>query len=297
MYKEIAIVAPTASGKTALSINLAHKTNSIILSLDSLSVYKEIDIASAKPSLKEREGIVHFGIDKIFPNEIFDVVEFIDEYKKAREYAIQNSKNLIIVGGTSFYLKSMIDGLSPCPKLTDSTKKIVKQKMLDLPKVYADLVLKDNLYMNNISSNDKYRIEKALEIYIQTGLIPSVYFEQNKPVPIIKDINIFEIDTDVNELRKRIKLRTNLMIKDGIIDEVILLEKKYSRKPNCMNSIGINETLDYLDGKIDKKQLEEQIFVHTAQLAKRQRTFNKSQFIGINKENLKKIEKKILTMV
>lgn len=297
MYKEIAIVAPTASGKTALSINLAHKTNSIILSLDSLSVYKEIDIASAKPSLIEREGIVHFGIDKIFPNEIFDVVEFIEEYKKAKEYAIENSKNLIIVGGTGFYLKSMIDGLSPCPKLTDSTNKIVKQKMLDLSKVYSELVQEDNLYMNNIAPNDRYRIEKALEIYIQTGLVPSVYFDQNKPVPIIKDIDIFEIETDVNKLRERIKLRTKMMIKDGIIDEVILLEKKYSRKPNCMNSIGISETFDYLDGKIDKKQLEEQIFIHTAQLAKRQRTFNKSQFSGINKENLKKLEKKILSMV
>jgi len=297
LYKEIAIVAPTASGKTALSINLAHKTNSIILSLDSLSVYKEIDIASAKPSLIEREGIVHFGIDKIFPNEIFDVVEFIEEYKKAKEYAIENSKNLIIVGGTGFYLKSMIDGLSPCPKLTDSTNKIVKQKMLDLSKVYSELVQEDNLYMNNIAPNDRYRIEKALEIYIQTGLVPSVYFDQNKPVPIIKDIDIFEIETDVNKLRERIKLRTKMMIKDGIIDEVILLEKKYSRKPNCMNSIGISETFDYLDGKIDKKQLEEQIFIHTAQLAKRQRTFNKSQFSGINKENLKKLEKKILSMV
>ena len=87
------------------------------------------------------------------------------------------------------------------------------------------------------------------------------------------------------------------MIKSGIIDEGIFLEKEYTREPNSMGSIGIVETLDYLDGKINKDQLEEQIYIHTSQLAKRQRTFNKSQFGHIYKENLENLEKKILSMV
>ena len=297
MYKELAIVAPTASGKTDLSIDLAHKIDAVILSLDSLAVYKQIDIASAKPSVEERDGIVHFGIDKIYANEKFDVIEFINEYKNAKEYAIENGKNLIIVGGTGFYLKSMIDGLSPFPKLTHNTISIVKEKMVNVEKVYNELNIKDSRYMKNISSNDKYRIQKALEIYIQTNQIPSSYFEQNKPTPIINNIDIFEIETNVEKLRDRIKLRTKQMIKNGIIDEVIFLEKEYTRKPNAMSSIGIVETLDYLDAKINKEELEEQIFVHTAQLAKRQRTFNKSQFGHIYKENLENLEKKILSMV
>ena len=297
MYKELAIVAPTASGKTALSIDIAHKIDAVILSLDSLAVYKQIDIASAKPSVEERDGIVHFGIDKIYANEKFDVIEFINEYKNAKEYAIENGKNLIIVGGTGFYLKSMIDGLSPFPKLTHNTISIVKEKMVNVEKVYNELNIKDSRYMKNISSNDKYRIQKALEIYIQTNQIPSSYFEQNKPTPIINNIDIFEIETNVEKLRDRIKLRTKQMIKNGIIDEVIFLEKEYTRKPNAMSSIGIVETLDYLDAKINKEELEEQIFVHTAQLAKRQRTFNKSQFGHIYKENLENLEKKILSMV
>ena len=297
MYKELAIIAPTASGKTALSITLAHKFNAVILSLDSLAVYKKIDIASAKPTITERDGIVHFGIDKIYPNEKFDVIEFIDEYKMAKEYAIQNGKNLIIVGGTGFYLKSMIDGLSPFPALTTQTDNIVKDKMLNLNSVYNDLSIKDSTYMKNISPNDKYRIQKALEIYTQTNLIPSIYFEQNKPKPIIQNIDIFEIETDVEKLRDMINTRTKLMIQAGIIDEVISLEKEYTRKPNAMSSIGIVETLDYLDAKITKEQLEEQIYIHTAQLAKRQRTFNRSQFNNIYKENLENLEKKILSMV
>ena len=294
MYKELAIIAPTASGKTALSIELANKIDAVILSLDSLSVYKEIDIASAKPTIKERGEIKHFGIDCIYPNEKFDVVEFIQEYKKAKDYAKNNGKSLIIVGGTGFYLKSMIEGLSVAPILDEDMKKIVKEKMRNPLDVYSMLDNVDHTFMKKISKNDNYRIEKALEIYTKTNLTPTEYFLQNRPQPIIKDIKIFEIITDTQILRDRIKLRTKQMIKDGIIDEVIALEQKYTRLPNAMSSIGIVETLDYLDGKISKKELEELIFIHTAQLAKRQRTFNRSQFNNVIKGELKDLENIIL---
>jgi len=295
LYKEIAIIAPTASGKTQLSINLANKLNAVILSLDSLSVYKQIDIASAKPTKVEQDGIVHFGIDKVLPNEKFDVVEFIEEYQSAKQYALNNNKNLIIVGGTGFYLKSMIEGLSKVPKISENTKEIVKNELNNLKKSYEYLMSIDKKYMSNISINDKYRVEKAYEIYIETKTIPSKFFEQNKPEPIIKNIDIFEIQTDVEVLRERIKIRTNKMLLDGIIDEVIYLEKRYSRELNCMSSIGIVETLDYLDGKFDKKRLVELISTHTSQLAKRQRTFNNSQFQNIYKDKLENLENKIIS--
>ena len=92
--RQIVIIAPTASGKTALSIKMAKKTNSIILSFDSLSVYKEIDIASAKPTKKEQNEIKHFGIDEIYPNETFNVTKFLELYDKAYKYALKNKKNL-----------------------------------------------------------------------------------------------------------------------------------------------------------------------------------------------------------
>jgi len=298
MYKEIAIIAPTASGKTNLSIELAHKLDAIILSLDSLSIYKDIDIASAKPTIKERDGITHFGIDKVYPNINFDVIEFIQEYKYAKDYAIKNNKNLIIVGGTGFYLKSMIDGLSNVVKITDKTKKIVKDKIKNLKECYDLLYNLDYNYMSSIAPTDKYRIEKALAIYIQTNMTPSDYFNKNKPKSIItNDLKIFEIETPRDILRARIEKRTKKMLEDGIIDEVIFLEKKYTREPNCMKSIGIVETLEYLDGKIDKKTLEEKISIHTNQLAKRQRTFNNSQFSNIYKDSLEILPKKILSMV
>lgn len=271
--KEIAIIGSTASGKTALSLEIASKTNSIILSLDSLCVYKEIDIVSAKPTLEERGGILHFGIDEVYPNVEFDVVCFMELYKKAKEYALKNDKNLIIVGGTGFYLKALIDGLS---------LGIESKIKLDISvsEAYDLLYSLDEMYMKKIEKNDKYRVEKAYAIYKQTGLTPTLYFEKNPKIPLAKDLKIFEILWEKEELKKRVASRTNTMIKSGLIDEIIYLERKYTRAPNCMSSIGIVETFEYLDGKLSKEELEEKISQNTMKLAKRQNTFNKGQFLN-----------------
>ncbi|BAK69860.1 tRNA (adenosine(37)-N6)-dimethylallyltransferase MiaA [Aliarcobacter butzleri] len=271
--KEIAIIGSTASGKTALSLEIASKTNSIILSLDSLCVYKEIDIVSAKPTLEERGEILHFGIDEVYPNIEFDVVCFMELYKKAKEYALKNNKNLIIVGGTGFYLKALIDGLS---------LGIESKIKLDISvaEAYDLLYSLDEVYMKKIEKNDKYRVEKAYAIYKQTGLTPTLYFEKNPKIPLAKDLKIFEILWEKEELKKRVASRTNTMIKSGLIDEIIYLERKYTRAPNCMSSIGIVETFEYLDGKLSKEELEEKISQNTMKLAKRQNTFNKGQFLN-----------------
>ena len=228
--KEIAIIGSTASGKTALSLEIANQTNSIILSLDSLCVYKEVEIASAKPSCKERGDIIHFGIDEVYPNEEFDVIKFIELYKKAKDYAISNDKNLIIVGGTGFYLKALIDGLS---QGVDSKTKLDISAL----EAYELLYSIDKKYMQKIEKNDRYRIEKAYSIYKQTGLCPTSYFEKNPKISVAKDLKIFEILWDKDELKNRIFQRTKIMINSGLIDEVIFLEKKYTREPNCMASI------------------------------------------------------------
>lgn len=269
--KEIAIIGPTASGKTSLSIDIAHKTNSIILSVDSLSVYKEIDIASAKPTLKERDGIKHFGINEVNVDEKYDVMEFIATYERAKAFAKENQKNLVIVGGTGFYVKTLKEGISQ--GISEEV-----ELSASIQETHALLSSIDKEYMKNIASNDTYRIKKAYSIYKISGLAPSVYFKENPKVPISSDLKIFEILWPRDELRKRITLRSKIMLDDGLIDEVIRLEKKYSREPNAMNSIGILETLQYLDGKLAKDELVDKISMNTARLAKRQVTFNKGQF-------------------
>lgn len=278
-----ALIGPTASGKSDLAIKLAQKLNYEILSLDSLSIYKEIDIASAKPSKDELSSVKHYGINEIYPNEKFDVTKFIDIYKKIPH------KNIIIVGGTSFYLKAMIEGISKMPNISEEIKK-------EASKLNYDFLKKiDPSFASKISPNDTYRIQKGIEIFLATSIPPSLYFKQNPPIPVISDIPIFEISVDRHILRERIKKRTEKMFKEGLIEEVAYLEKKYrDRRLPALKAIGIKEVLDYFNGKYDLQTLKEKIITNTARLAKRQRTFNKTQFKNKTSAPLEKLEEIIL---
>jgi len=281
-----AIIGPTASGKSDLAIKLALKLNYKILSLDSLSIYKEIDIASAKPSKEELSKVKHYGINEIYPNEKFDVVRFIEIYKKIPH------KNIIIVGGTGFYLKAMIEGISPMPEINEEIKKEASKKDYDF------LKKTDPNFASKISPNDTYRIQKGLEIYFATNLPPSQYFKNNPPKPVLSDIPIFEIAVDRNILRERIKKRTEKMFKSGLIDEVAYLEKKYEdRRLPSLKAIGIKEVLDYFNGKYNLQTLKEKIITNTARLAKRQQTFNKTQFKNKISAPLEELEKTILQQI
>jgi len=294
--QQLAIIGATASGKTSLAIKIAKHINAHILSLDSLSIYKEIDIVSAKPTMDERDNIVHFGIDTIYPNDDFDVTLFIKLYHEIYQCCLDDKKNLVIVGGTGFYLKMLIDGISALPSISQNTKDKTAIHLQDLNKAHAWLSTLDTEYMSNIEPNDTYRIEKALNITIETLLTPTEYFNQFPPTPTIKDtLPIYQIVWDRELLRKRIALRTHIMVNDGLIDEVCMLEKKYSRTPNCMKSIGIKETLAYLDAIYDKKMLIEKITTNTSRLAKRQTTFNNSQFNDATKGSVKELEEILLS--
>jgi len=291
-FQQLALIGPTASGKTALSIQLATQMNAHILSLDSLSIYKEIDIVSAKPTQEEQGDIKHFGIDTIYPHENFDVTTFIKLYHEVYALCVREDKNLVIVGGTSFYLKMLLEGISVLPSFSDATHARTKEKLQDVEDAHAFLQKLDDDYMKRIESKDSYRIEKALNIYFETGLTPSAYFSLHPPVATIQEsLPIYQIVWDRALLRERIALRTTLMVNDGLIDEICMLEKKYGRNPNAMKSIGIKETLAYLDGIYDKKILIEKITTNTARLAKRQTTFNNSQFENVIKGSVEELEK------
>lgn len=276
--KEIAIIGPTASGKSDLALRLATEHDALILSIDSLSIYKEIDIASAKPSLDELTQVTHHGIDLLYPDEQFSVSTFIACYHKAKAAAVAQERDLLIVGGTGFYLKALIDGLSPIPEYAPSTISQVKKHLQDLSAAYTLLYDADPLYMRNIKPTDAYRIEKLLLLYLESGEAPSKWFASHPPKPIIDDLTLYEIEADRTLLRERIGLRTKKMIEMGLIDEVATLERRYGRAPNSMKAIGIIEVLEYLDGWMDKVQMQERITTHTSQLAKRQQTFNRHQF-------------------
>lgn len=294
-FRQLALIGPTASGKTSLAVKVAQKINAQILSLDSLSIYKEIDIVSAKPNHEERQGVTHYGIDCLFPNEPFDVTTYIDLYKSVKKRCQDEGKNLVIVGGTSFYLKMLLEGISKRPELSREHLHHVAQQMKDPDKVYKLLKKIDPTYMQKIETGDTYRIQKALEIYLATKEKPGNYFKNNPPQAVITEsLPIYEIIWQRQRLKERIWLRTEQMLNNGLIDEIIALERKYTRSPNCMKAIGIKETLMYLDGIYDKKMLIEKIAVNTGRLAKRQVTFNNSQFKNVIKGSLEDLENMLL---
>ena len=295
--KQLAIIGATASGKSDLAIKIAQKMDAYILSIDSLSIFKEIDIVSAKPSKIELESVKHFGIDVLYPNEYFSVDIFIDLYKEVISTCQREGKNLIIVGGTSFYLKSLMQGLSRLPEITEAISRHVQIELSNLPKAHDFLSKLDPIYMKNITPNDKYRIEKMLLIYEASHMSPSEWFEVNPPKPIIENLDIYNIEVARDVLRERILKRTNKMLELGLIDEVCFLEQKYTRLPHAMNAIGIVEVLEFLDGKVSKEIMLQNIATHTAQLAKRQETFNRTQFEGITNAPLSELEDIILNRV
>jgi len=296
--KQLAIIGSTASGKSSIAVKVAKHMNAYILSLDSLSIYKEIDIVSAKPNKEEQGGIQHFGIDYIYPSEDFDVTTFIKLYNEIYAKCLKENKNLVIVGGTGFYLKMLIEGVSNLPNISESSKKDTSKHLFNLPKAYDLLHSLDAEYMSKIKNNDSYRIEKALDIYFETKMTPSEYFSANPPVPTIRSsLPIYQIEWDKDILRERIALRTKIMLEDGLIDEICMLEKKYTRLPNSMKAIGIKETLAYLDGIYSKDEMIEKITINTARLAKRQKTFNNSQFNNVIKGSVEQLKKVLLCSV
>ena len=275
--KQIALIGPTASGKSNLAIEMALKYNAYILSIDSLSIYKEIDIASAKPSAQELQQVKHFGIDEIYLDTPFSVAFFIKRYKEVVDEAKLHGKNLIIVGGTSFYLKGLTTGLSQLPEYSEQTRSSASEMLQDLPSAYDYLQRLDPIYMQNIEPTDQYRIEKMLFLTLESQISPTAWFEQHPPKATIETLDIFNIEVERTLLRTRIEKRTQEMLKNGLIDEVAMLEQKYGRQHNAMKAIGVIEVLEYLDG-VDQQMMIENIITHTAQLAKRQQTFNRTQF-------------------
>jgi len=276
--KQVAILGPTASGKTALALALANHYKGVILSVDSLALYKEIDIASAKPTPQERGNVPHFGIDVITPDTPFNVTLFFELYCQAKAFALAHHSPLILVGGTSFYLKAMLEGMSEKPPISPSVKARVHAELEDIAAVQTLAQSLDPAFAARTEKFDRYRLEKWLELYYATGEVPTVFQARTRKPPLIEHLPLFEVEMDKEILKERIKKRTSAMLDQGLVEEVRTLEKRYGRTPACMKAIGIKEVLVYLDGDCSHESMQEAISIHTTQLAKRQRTFNKTQF-------------------
>ena len=290
--KVIVICGPTASGKTALSIELAKKINGEIVSCDSMQIYKEMDIGTAKPTKEEMQEIPHYMINTIFPNERYSVADYKKDAKKAIREIIKKGKVPIIVGGTGLYVDSLIYEIEyPDIKFEEKYRQELEEQVRKdgLEKLYNKAKKIDPEAMLKISSNDKKRILRVLEIYKATGKTKTEQERKSREKEPEFDYLVYGLNMPREKLYERINLRVDIMIKQGLIKEVEEIYKKYNEFPTAMQGLGYKEVVEYLEGHLTKEEMIEKIKQETRRYAKRQMTwFRKNkQTIWLDTENTK----------
>ncbi len=263
-----------------------------IFSLDSLSIYKDINIASAKPSLKERKDIKHYALDHLNIDEKNNAQLFKTLLEDAMR--VSSKEVLLIVGGSSFYLKSILEGLSDTPKISGEEVVKIEREISTLTDPYAFLKSIDPNMAFKLHPNDTYRIHKALEIFYATHTPPSEYFKANPKKPFEHAISLFALSMEKNALHNNIKQRTKNMLHLGLIEEIKALYAKYPKDSQPFKAIGVKESVLFLEKQLTLKELEETIISNTMKLAKRQNTFNKTQFNNLYAGSVKEVRHAIL---
>ncbi len=273
------LTGPTATGKTGLAIEFALKHGAIeIINADSLLVYRGMDIGTAKPTKAERNDIPHHLIDIRDPHETFTAGDFHREAMQAIEKIHSQGKRALIVGGTGFYLKTLLYGLWPAPKADPVLRAKLENETSDT--LYQRLEKRDPESAIRIGRGDRYRLIRAHEMIELSGMSPSEMQAQAPKEPDPR-FELWVLDRPNEELYARIEARTTQMLDQGLIDEVNTLCKRYPELPRALSSVGYRETRDYLAGKPPEGRkiqpglpgLESEISLSTRQLVKSQRTW------------------------
>lgn len=285
--KVIAIVGATASGKTAYAIELAKKIDGEIISADSRLVYKGFDIACAKPTIQERDGIPHYMIDIVEPEIDYSAGLYETEAKKCIENIIARGKTPVITGGTGLYYRVLLEHYD-LPKVEPDYEYRKELKKENTTALYDSLSKLDPVCAQKIDGNDKKKIIRALEVIHITGKPMSELQGQKEPEYEVEWIGR---NFPRNELYDRINRRVDLMFENGIIEETKALLRRHGRIPNIIYTIGYQEVIAYLDGILTLEEAKEKLKQNTRNYAKRQLTwFRKNENIQWNHypEKLKK---------
>ncbi len=275
--KVIVIVGPTASGKTALSIELAKQIKGEIVSCDSMQIYKDMNIGSAKPSLEEMQGIKHYMIDIVEPDKRFSVAEYKKQAEQAIEEILSKGKMPIVIGGTGLYADSLIYGIEYPEIEFDKNYRNELENIANSKEGLSNLYEKakeiDSKAIEKISPNDKKRILRILEIYHSTGKTKTELEAESRKNEVKYDYRVFVINMDRQILYNRINKRVEIMIENGLIEEVKNLLDKYKEFPTAMQGLGYKEVVEYLNGYLTKDEMIEKIKQETRRYAKRQLTW------------------------
>ena len=269
--KIVVICGPTASGKTALGIKVAQQANGEIISSDSMQIYKDMDIGTAKPTPEERAQAVHHLVDFVSPDERYSVADFKKDATEKIEDILSRGKLPIIVGGTGLYVNSLIHNIEYKEEITDIEYRNELEKV-DLETLYKQAQEIDPEAAAKVSQNDRKRITRILEIYHTTGKTKT-QMEAESRKEVKYDYKIFVLTPERDKLYERINLRVDLMMQAGLVDEVKQLLQKYNEFPTAMQGLGYKEVKEYLDGEITEEEMVEKIKQESRHYAKRQLTW------------------------
>jgi len=290
--KDLFILAgPTAIGKTEISIKLAQRLNGEIISADSMQIYKSMDIGSGKIAQEEMKGVPHHLLDIIEPSENFSVAEYKEKAEKAIDLITNKNKLPMLVGGTGFYINSLIYNYSFAKTDKDEEYRDYLTNLAVLKgneHVYSLLKDIDKESFNKLYPNDLKRVIRALEVYRVSGKPMSEFKEEQNLLDIPYKVYYFVLNMDRQKLYSRINSRVDTMLKNNLINEVIELKKMgYNSDMQSMKGIGYKELLYYLNNEISLNECIEMIKQGSRNYAKRQLTwFRKDPRINwINKDN------------
>lgn len=268
--KGIVISGATGVGKTDLSIKLAKRLNADIISADASQVYKFLDIGTAKVTEDEMQGIKHYMIDVVEPDEDYSVGDFEVEVNKILHEKEENAENVILVGGTGLYIRAITDGFSDLPTKDEKIRKDLEEKSLEeLQEILKELDLQA---YNEIDLNNKLRLVRAIEVCKITGGKFSELRVKNIKKNNYNFLKVF-LTRNREELYERINKRVDIMVQKGLVEEAKKVYNNYEDSLYKISAIGYKELFNYFDGKVSLEEAIEDIKRESRRYAKRQMTW------------------------
>jgi tRNA dimethylallyltransferase len=268
----IAVVGPTASGKTAAAIQLAQYFNTVVISADSRQFYSEMSIGTAKPTPSELAAVKHFFIDSLSINETYSVGDYEKEAIELVTQLFKEHDKVIVAGGSGLFVKAICEGFDQFPDIQVGIREKLNVELVErgIKELQERLKTVDQEYYGQVDLNNPQRVIRALEVFESTGKTYSSFRTKNTAV---RPFNIIKLGLNLprEALYARINARVDDMLSNGLVEEVRSLLP--SRHLNALNTVGYSELFDYFDGKCDLARAVEQIKQNTRRFAKRQLTW------------------------
>jgi len=270
------LTGPTAAGKTAIGVELARRINAEIVVLDSMTVYTGMDIGTAKPTVEQRRQVPHHLLDVALPNEDYSLSQYIDAAHDVIADIRGRGREVLFVGGTALYLKSLLRGVYQGPPADWDFRRQIEEEVeqVGIEALHQRLALVDPLAAAKLHPNDKRRIVRALEVHRQTGQPLSHRQTQFDEGRLAEQCKVFTLQWPRDELHRRIEQRVDQMFAAGLVEEVRQLVARYGAlSRTASQAVGYREVLDHLSGGISLGETVEKVKARTRQFARRQETW------------------------